>query len=148
MTEPFTFLELQNQRIFWSLQRILELDPIVGILCFHFQSILFRFFYFQAEGQTVLHVAAQNGDENMIRTLYLARANATIQDLEGEKSQVFWNEPSIMKRGPTLVHVVSGWCHDGNTSSRATSEVKHLELNQSSDGQNFLRSGECCCRAI
>ena len=38
----------------------------------------------QAEGQTVLHIASQNGDENMIRTLYLARANATITDEEGE----------------------------------------------------------------
>ena len=43
---------------------------------------------------------------------------------------------------------VSGWCQDGNTSSRAITEVKHLDLNQSSGGQNFLRSGECCCRAI
>ena len=32
----------------------------------------------------MLHVASQNGDENMIRTLYLARANATITDEEGE----------------------------------------------------------------
>ena len=39
---------------------------------------------YQAEGQTVLHIASQNGDENMIRTLYLARANATITDEEGE----------------------------------------------------------------
>ena len=29
---------------------------------------------------------------------------------------------------------VSGWCQDGNTSSRAITEVKHLELNQSSEG--------------
>ena len=39
---------------------------------------------YQAEGQSVLHVASQNGDENMIRTLYLARANATVTDEEGE----------------------------------------------------------------
>ena len=39
---------------------------------------------YQAEGQTVLHIASQNGDENMIRTLYLARANATITDEEGK----------------------------------------------------------------
>ena len=39
---------------------------------------------FQSEGQTVLHIASQNGDENMIRTLYLARANATLTDEEGE----------------------------------------------------------------
>ena len=32
----------------------------------------------------MLHIASQNGDENMIRTLYLARANATITDEEGE----------------------------------------------------------------
>ena len=42
---------------------------------------------FQSEGQTVLHIASQNGDENMIRTLYLARANATLTDEEGEFSK-------------------------------------------------------------
>ena len=31
----------------------------------------------------MVHISALNGDENMIRTLYLARANATIQDNEG-----------------------------------------------------------------
>lgn len=31
-----------------------------------------------------MHIASQNGDENMIRTLYLARANATITDNEGK----------------------------------------------------------------
>ena len=35
------------------------------------------------EGQTTLHIASLNGDENMIRTLYLARANATLVDNEG-----------------------------------------------------------------
>ena len=30
--------------------------------------------------------------------------------------------------------LVSGWCQDGNTSSRTITEVKHLELNQFSDG--------------
>ena len=40
-------------------------------------------FILQAEGQTILHIASLNGDENMIRTLYLARANATIPDNEG-----------------------------------------------------------------
>ena len=43
-----------------------------------------NFLLFQAEGQTILHIASLNGDENMIRTLYLARANATIQDNEGK----------------------------------------------------------------
>ncbi len=33
----------------------------------------------------MLHLASQNGDENMIRTLYLARANATLTDNEGER---------------------------------------------------------------
>ena len=28
---------------------------------------------------------------------------------------------------------VSGWCQDGNTSSRVITEVQHLELNQPSD---------------
>ena len=42
----------------------------------------------QGEGQTVLHVASQNGDENMIRTLYLARANATITDNEGKRNTI------------------------------------------------------------
>jgi hypothetical protein len=32
-------------------------------------------------------VASQNGDENMIRTLYLARANATVTDEEGMKNK-------------------------------------------------------------
>ena len=36
------------------------------------------------EGQTALHIASLNGDENMIRTLYLARANATLVDNEGK----------------------------------------------------------------
>ena len=36
----------------------------------------------QEDGQTVLHIASQNGDESMIRTLYLARANATVTDNE------------------------------------------------------------------
>ncbi len=40
------------------------------------------FFKIQGDGQTVLHLASQNGDENMIRTLYLARANATLTDNE------------------------------------------------------------------
>ena len=31
----------------------------------------------------MLHIAALNGDENMIRTLYLARANASLTDNEG-----------------------------------------------------------------
>ncbi len=36
----------------------------------------------QGEGQTALHIASQNGDENMIRTLYLARASANVTDEE------------------------------------------------------------------
>ena len=44
--------------------------------------------------------------------------------------------------------IVGGWCQDGNTSSRVITEVKQFERNQSSDGYNFLGSGECCCRAI
>ena len=36
----------------------------------------------------MLHIASQNGDENMIRTLYLARANATITDEEGEEAKI------------------------------------------------------------
>ena len=42
-----------------------------------------RFLAFK-EGQTILHIASLNGDNNMIRTLYLARANATLQDNEGK----------------------------------------------------------------
>ena len=40
-------------------------------------------------------------------------------------------------------HCVSSWCQDGNTRSRMITEVKQFELNQFSDGQNFLGSGEC-----
>ena len=36
--------------------------------------------------------------------------------------------------------MVSGWCQDGNTSSRTITEVKHLELNQFSDGWPPLQS--------
>ena len=39
----------------------------------------------------------------------------------------------------------SGLCQDGNTSSRTITEVKHLELNQLSDGRPLLESGECYC---
>ena len=50
-----------------------------------------------------------------------------------------------------LIMYVSGRCQDGNTSSCTNTEVKHfehLELNQFTDGYNFLGSAECCCRAI
>ena len=33
-------------------------------------------------------------------------------------------------------------------STRAITEVKHLELNQSADGSNLLGSGKCCCRKV
>ena len=36
----------------------------------------------QAEGQTCLHIACSNGEENIIRTLYLARANPSVVDTE------------------------------------------------------------------
>ena len=42
----------------------------------------------------------------------------------------------------------SGSCQDGNTSSRVIAEVKHLELNQFSDGSNLLGSGKCCCKQV
>ena len=58
-----------------------------------------NFLLFQAEGQTILHIASLNGDENMIRTLYLARANATIQDNEG-KIQLTDNDISCRQRVP------------------------------------------------
>ena len=44
------------------------------------------------EGQTALHIASLNGDENMIRTLYLARANATLVDNEGEMMNDYLDE--------------------------------------------------------
>ena len=46
-------------------------------------------------------------------------------------------ESQVLIRWKTEVKgcwIVSGWCQDGNTSSRAITEVKHLELNQSSEG--------------
>ena len=46
--------------------------------------------FLQAEGQTALHIASLNGDENMIRTLYLARANATLVDAEGMISKTYY----------------------------------------------------------
>ena len=36
----------------------------------------------QEEGQTCLHIACSRGDENIIRTLYLARANPSVMDKE------------------------------------------------------------------
>ena len=42
----------------------------------------------------------------------------------------------------------TGLCQDGNTSSHTITEVKHLELNQFSDGSNSLGSGKCCCRMV
>ena len=50
----------------------------------------------QAEGQTVLHIASLNGDENMTRTLYLARANPSVTDNEGN------NETILLGRGSFL----------------------------------------------
>ena len=38
--------------------------------------------FVQAEGQTCLHVACSKGDENIIRTLYLSRANPSVMDKE------------------------------------------------------------------
>ena len=35
-----------------------------------------------SEGQTCLHIACSKGDENIIRTLYLARANPSVMDQE------------------------------------------------------------------
>ena len=37
----------------------------------------------KAEGQTALHIAAMNGDEYIIRTLYKVRANPSLIDSEG-----------------------------------------------------------------
>ena len=37
----------------------------------------------------------------------------------------------VRQQGPMIV---SDWCQDGNTSSRMITEVKHLELDQFSDG--------------
>ena len=49
----------------------------------------------QAEGQTVLHIASLNGDENMTRTLYLARANPSVTDNEGNnKDAILWGHGS------------------------------------------------------
>ena len=47
----------------------------------------------------MVHISALNGDENMIRTLYLARANATIQDNEGIFLMDYAN---LMKRKTTF----------------------------------------------
>ena len=57
----------------------------------------------------MVHISALNGDENMIRTLYLARANATIQDNEGiflmdfanlmKKKLLFFRKPIIFILG-------------------------------------------------
>ncbi len=63
-----------------------ELFVMTGVDCtcirVRCSSPCFEFFS-KDEGQTVLHIAALNGDENMTRTLYLARANASLTDNEG-----------------------------------------------------------------
>ena len=40
----------------------------------------------------------------------------------------------VKKKSLMVIWSVSGWCQDGNTSSRTITEVKHLELNQFSVG--------------
>ena len=52
----------------------------------------------QAEGQTALHIAAMNGDQNMIRTLYSARANPSVVDSEGKIRAMF----CILRKNPFL----------------------------------------------
>ena len=58
----------------------------------------------------MVHISALNGDENMIRTLYLARANATIQDNEGIFLMDFAN---LMKKKTTFfkkpIIFILGW---------------------------------------
>ena len=56
----------------------------------------------------------------------------------------------LSARSECLTHGLrsSGLCQDGNTSSRVITEVKHLELNQLSDGSNLLGSGKYCCRKV
>ena len=46
------------------------------------------------------------------------------------------------------LRIVSGWCQEGNASSRTTNEIKHVQLNKHSVGQNLPRSGKGCCIAI
>ena len=53
----------------------------------------------------MVHISALNGDENMIRTLYLARANATIQDNEGIFLMDFAN---LMKKKTTFFKILGG----------------------------------------
>ena len=43
----------------------------------------------QSDGQTALHIASMNGDENMIRTLYSVRANPSVIDSEGKIRTMF-----------------------------------------------------------
>ena len=49
---------------------------------------------------------------------------------------------TFSRKGVKLEKDVSGWCHDGSTSSRSITEVKHLELKQFSGGLYFLGNGE------
>jgi ankyrin repeat protein len=38
---------------------------------------------FKAEGQTALHIAAADGDENIVKYLHMLHANPNISDNEG-----------------------------------------------------------------
>lgn len=40
-------------------------------------------FYDQSEGQTALHIAAADGDENIVKYLHMLHANPNISDNEG-----------------------------------------------------------------
>ena len=64
----------------------------------------------------MLHVASQNGDENMIRTLYLARANATVTDEEGELKRTSQTRMTLSPDTFILFR-------DGLTCMDATSEI-------------------------
>jgi ankyrin repeat protein len=44
--------------------------------------------YYQEEGQTCLHIACSKGDENIIRTLYLARASPSVMDKEARCEKI------------------------------------------------------------
>ena len=75
----------------------------------------------------------------------LSKANEAQTIFRSARFQKKWTPyryPDHVKKNFTVffffledtLYSVSGWCQNGNTSSRAITEVKHLELNQFSDG--------------
>ena len=66
-----------------------------------------------------------------LRTLILWSFRSVESDLTFHRFRASKNSLIIDFHSVTQV---SGWCQDGNTSSRTITEVKHLELNQFSGG--------------